>query len=474
MGLMFFVCVIACVLLSNPCTYGRVTFQVPSLTPDEWKSIDHELKAATGVLHHDLASDRTSPNIAGSQFTRILTDILINRPDSEFVNEVKNTEYKKSTPKTLLEAARIKNGLRKKAFGKHSTEEDRKAFRQAVKAHNQLKRIQRKKNEKSATKKQETMYKKNFWQFAKRCSNGTLDKTPLKPTFSVETANAFYQGTYAVCNPVIVPNLHWFPHLPVDEATFNLDPVRPKHIRSILQHKKPTSAPGEDGIMYGILRKLPSSHLFLATMFTKLLATADPPDEWSDSMVTLIHKDGATDDPKCFRMIALTSCIGKLFHQILADRVERFATDNKILDPATQKAFLKGINGCVENNQVVHELLLDAKKRNKTIHITFFDLQDAFGSVEHNLLYHVLDVYRFPVQIQRYVRNLYSRLNGRVRGDKWVSAKFPFRRGVFQGDPLFPHDVPSGLQPPHQPSKITRKPLWLQSERNSLYHRPLC
>ena len=82
------------------------------------------------------------------------------------------------------------------------------------------------------------------------------------------------------------------------------------------------------------------------------------------------------------------------------------------------------INGCVENNQVDHELLLDAKKRNKTIHITFLDLQDAFGSVEHKLLYHVLEVYRFPVQIQKYVRNLYSRLNVEFAATNWYRLSF--------------------------------------------------
>ena len=137
-------------------------------------------------------------------------------------------------------------------------------------------------------------------------------------------------------------------------------------------------------------------------------------------------------------MIALTSCVGKIFHQIVADRIEKFAISNNLIDPAMQKAFLKGINGCTENNQVIHELLSDAKKKNKTIHMTFFDLQDAFGSVEHNLLHYALELYNFPPEIRSYIRNLYSRLQGHVRTQQWSSSQFSFRRGVFQGDPLSP------------------------------------
>ena len=34
--------------------------------------------------------------------------------------------------------------------------------------------------------------------------------------------------------------------------------------------KSPNSAPGEDGLLYGILYKLPSLHHVLATLFTKM------------------------------------------------------------------------------------------------------------------------------------------------------------------------------------------------------------
>ena len=215
-------------------------------------------------------------------------------------------------------------------------------------------------------------------------------------------------------------------------------PIRPRDIRKLLNSKKPTSAPGPDGLMYGMLRKLPSTHHILATLFTKLIFTGEPPKSWSKSTVTLIHKAGDTDDPGNFRMISLTSCVGKLFHQILSDRISEYLIRNNLLDSHTQKAFLKGINGCIEHTLVMGELLSHAKRNKRTIHVTYFDLADAFGSVEHNLINFALQRNKIPKTVCTYISNLYSQLEGTVRGPNWTSKPFNFKRGVFQGDPLSP------------------------------------
>ena len=227
---------------------------------------------------------------------------------------------------------------------------------------------------------------KNFYKFAKHCTNGTIDQKPLGPTFSENDANTYFPSKYSNANPVNLDNLNWFPYLPVPASNpFNLEPVRPKDIKAILQTKKPTSAPEPDGIMYGILRKLPATHHILATVFTKLMKDDDPPVSWSCSTVSMIHKAGDTSDPQYFRMISLTSCVGKLFHQMVSDRLSEYMLSNSLLDSNTQKAFIKGINGCIEHTFVMNELLANARQKKNTIHVTFFDLADAFGSVEHNL-----------------------------------------------------------------------------------------
>ena len=114
-------------------------------------------------------------------------------------------------------------------------------------------------------------------------------------------------------------------------------------------------------------------------------------------------------------MIALSGCIGKCFHLILANRFTAFLTENKFIDETVQKAFLPGINGCVEHNVVMDEIIKDAKTKHRTVHITFFDLEDAFGSVPHQLIQHSLQRNHLPQNIQQYCSKLYQNANTVVK-----------------------------------------------------------
>ena len=139
-------------------------------------------------------------------------------------------------------------------------------------------------------------------------------------------------------------------------------------------------------------------------------------------------------------MIALSSVLGKTFHLLLADRLTNYLTENKFIDKATQKAFINRVNGVVEHNQCLHEIIDHAKSLHRTAHITFFDLEDAFGSVQHNIISHSLLRFRIPIAVHDYIINLYSMLNGTVVTKDWTSVRFKFNKGVFQGDPLSPVD----------------------------------
>ena len=107
---------------------------------------------------------------------------------------------------------------------------------------------------------------------------------------------------------------------------------------------------------------------------------------------------------------------------------------NKYLDPTAQKAYIEGINGSVEHVTVIQEIIQHAKLNHKTVHLTWFDLEDAFGSVSHMLIPHVMNHYFIPTQISNYITNMYSKLVGKVHTKSWESEVFRFLKGVFQGD----------------------------------------
>ena len=46
----------------------------------------------------------------------------------------------------------------------------------------------------------------------------------------------------------------------------------------------------------------------------------------------------------------------------------KFMTENKYIDSSTQKAFIKGVNGCIEHIQVLQEVFEDGKQKKITVH----------------------------------------------------------------------------------------------------------
>ncbi|XP_041466188.1 uncharacterized protein LOC121416780 [Lytechinus variegatus] len=250
------------------------------------------------------------------------------------------------------------------------------------------------------------MFRSNFFDFAKKCSEGKLLSSQQKPQFSKEEADKYFLSKYSEQSPLDFSQLNWFPWLPDRfDTSFDMNAIKPKDIKNILRAKKSKSAPGDDGIMYGILRNLPTTHRFMATLFTKILTEGDPPECWKNSRITLLHKGGDTKDPSNFRMIALTSCVGKLYHQILASRTISYLQANNLIDTTTQKAFLPDVSGCIEHSRCLTEIIADARHRKRTVHVTFFDLADAFGSVNHDLIAHTLERNGIPPSIIRYVKD---------------------------------------------------------------------
>ena len=421
-------------------------FILPTLPNNVWTEINIRLKARLDPLHSSLSSDVISTSAAAERFSSLMNDFLSSEPVFNHKGDKSGGKKKRQQNIDISDEAFIlakteKKRLRRLVVGKRQVDiEIRRLFYQSIKTYSFIKKLREKQKRKNDAEAQERSLFKNFWSFAKRAVEGTVGADVKGPTFTFDDANKFYRDRYSTPAPLVEDAISWFPTIPVPVIKdFDMSPIRPRDVRNTLHSKRATSAPGDDGILNGHMKHLDATHHFLATLFSKLLLkTPEPWDGWGDSRICLIHKQGDTSDPSNFRPIALTSTVGKLFHQILANRMSQFLVLNGLIDSSTQKAFLSGISGCQDHNLIMQEILNHCKSNRKTVHVTWFDLEDAFGSVPHDLIPTALGRMHLPDNVRTYVSSLYSKLRGKVRTKNFVSNNFNFKKGVFQGDPLSP------------------------------------
>ena len=422
---------------SKKCTKStiKISKNPPPLDKDTWKKYDSEFSETNKVSWAKVRNGEMEAEKYVEELNKDLANFLLTK--EEFKSEVKHY-FKHKPPKSnhLEEMKDKKKELNKKAKQSDATPEQRSEANQAVRMYNYIKKIEKQKESVRQAKKEEKEYKKNFWKTAKNVANGTFGKEEQAPTFSKTTADTYYKNKYEKEVLIDPKNLKWFPKVDMPKVPYNLAPYKPKDIMKALSKKDKNSSPGDDGIVYEYLMKLPYIHKVLATAFTRIRDTGEAPNSWAKSNIILLKKDenDLDDDPTKFRMIALTLNIGKLYHTLEAQRTINFMVANKYLNPTAQKAYIEGVNGCVEHVTVVQEVIQDAKINNRTAHFTWFDLEDAFGSVPHMLIQIAADHYHIPTLITRYIMNLYKKLEGKVITANWESAIFKFLKGVFADD----------------------------------------
>ncbi len=91
-------------------------------------------------------------------------------------------------------------------------------------------------------------------------------------------------------------------------------------------------------------------------------------------------------------------------------------------------------NGEIKHNILLHEILSHAKVNNKTVQVSFFDLDDAFGSVSHELIEYSLKQYQFPTNVTSYVVNMSQRLHGIGKTNKkWQFEPLAIKMDILVG-----------------------------------------
>ena len=109
---------------------------------------------------------------------------------------------------------------------------------------------------------------------------------------------------------------------------------------------------------------------------------------------------------------------------------------NNYLYKNIQKAFLPTVLGMIEHHAKLASVIKIAKQLKKSLSVAWLDIANAYGSVHHSLIQFFMAHHLAPPEFCKLLQSLYSGLSASVSTDEWLTPQFPFKLGVYQGDPL--------------------------------------
>ena len=209
-----------------------------------------------------------------------------------------------------------------------------------------------------------------------------------------------------------------------------LEVVSENELTKVLRKAK-NGAPGPDRIKLGQVLAIPRNDL--ATHMNLWLWSGVPPEDFKKGATSLIPKVVTVTKPGENRPITLAGMICRVYHRLLAARLEK-ATNLK----SRQRAFTSG-DGIAENVALIRGITKYCKDECVPLHVAFIDVAKAFDSVSHRSL--LASAYRLglPKQVTKYVERLYTGITTSLKvGEERCSEIISVNRGIRQGDPLSP------------------------------------
>ena len=211
---------------------------------------------------------------------------------------------------------------------------------------------------------------------------------------------------------------------PGPNAEWEAMPISPGEVKAQLKRLPSSSAPGLDRLPYKVWKTIDPEGVILAWIFEVCRREKRVPSVWKKSTTILVFKKGDEALPGNWRPISLQNAVYKIYAAIWGRRLASWASETGAVSPA-QKGFVPG-EGCLEHSFLVRSMMEDARRRHRPLHLVWFDLRNAFGSVPHNLIWYGMRKLGVPEEAFT------------IQTAEGATNDIPQARGVKQGCPLSP------------------------------------
>lgn len=221
-----------------------------------------------------------------------------------------------------------------------------------------------------------------------------------------------------------------------EEAELLIKPISESEIKENITKLKNNKTPGTDGFS-GEYYKIFVNELtpILCKLYNYVLKSGDPPNSWSEAILTVIHKEGK--DPllcNSYRPISLLCVDYKILTSIITSRIQK--NIKKLIEP-DQTGFILGRQGTNNIRRALNLQAIAARDKQSSM-LLGLDAEKAFDRVDWVFLKQTLIEMGFGREFVAWINLLYKEPSSKVRVNGHCSSFFRIERGVRQGDSLSP------------------------------------
>ena len=175
---------------------------------------------------------------------------------------------------------------------------------------------------------------------------------------------------------------------------------------------------------------------FLLRLFNRLLSNSEYPRLWGEGIIVPIFKGENPDEAGNYRGITLINILGKIYSQILLNRLNKWAErEKKILD--TQFGFQKG-KSTIDCIFTLHSIIAKTLDAGEKLYCIFIDYEKAFDKIDRSLLWQKLLKEDVSVKLVKALCSMYTVVKSCIRYHSCRSRFFNSHVGLKQGDPSSP------------------------------------